>query len=198
MRIIAITALAASLSGAAWAEPVPVAAKGCEVVRASDIDEADIEALVASALEDAQSELAMSGLDADTQARIQEQVAEAMAQIGEDFDDEDFVFASARELTPEEEARLEARIEAALARAEAAQERADEIMARLDERMAQVEALNDEEEAQLEARIEAAMERAEAAIERAAEAMERAQERRERHYDVEDVEDDEDLEGGVN
>jgi len=159
--------------------------------------EARIEAAVERAAEVGARAAERSQLTEEQRARIEARVAAATQRAeaarersahrlalrhAERAENGRYVIHSDLELTPEEEARLEAQIEAAVARATAANERVAEVMARVEARMAEIETRGTVRQVELtaeqEAQIEAALERAEAAIERAAEAMERAQQRR--------------------
>ncbi|GAM99192.1 tolA protein [alpha proteobacterium U9-1i] len=156
MRMIAMTALLMSVSGAAWSAPNE--RTPCVAFNAASINAVEVARISAEAVADAQSDLMRQ--DLQTRARTEAALdrferADLHHRTGERTNGErTYRIHSDHELTPEEEARIEAQVEAALERAAAATARAQHLSA--------------EQQARIQARAAAAVERAEHARARAA------------------------------
>lgn len=122
MRILIIAALAASLTGAAWAG-TPEDYGQCNHHYGREVDAAEINAIVQEALSDAMAQIREAEIDAATADRIEAHVEAAMVRAERELEGHDGATARWTEADRE---RVEARVEAAMARVEAALDRAVE------------------------------------------------------------------------
>jgi hypothetical protein len=123
MRILIAAALAASLTGAAWAGQTEDYGQ-CHRYD-SEVNSTEINAIVQEALDEAMEQIRAAELDAATTARIEARVEAVMARAEQDLE----AANEAEYWSDAEREQVEARVEAAMARVEAAVDRA---MARLD------------------------------------------------------------------
>lgn len=133
MRVLIAAALAACLSGAAWAGEGNHGRNSCaesELYHTADIDTAEILRSVDAALREALAGLEGEDVSANTSAEIEAAISEAMAGLEADLATLDAHLAAAPEaqvaLSEADEERIDERVEAAMERVEEALERIDE------------------------------------------------------------------------
>jgi hypothetical protein len=124
MRIFLMAAVAACVAGAAWAD-APDAKGGPDDAAQSARIAAEITRTVDLALSQALADLQSARLDAATMAEVRSAMESARTEIRVELSGLDGRLST---LNEEQEAELEARIEAAMARVETAMERASEAL----------------------------------------------------------------------